>query len=331
MNDFETENFNRGDQEEFKIHYYLRDGSHEMDAVVRNRCETEVLGLLGEVSKVLGVQFKVDLVPPAPGGWEEHLLIIGQYREQITFIRDIVCSIFTMAGAGLFFRHKLRQSEQQTILNDLAIAKAKCEIDKMKREAAHAADGKTAELGLEAPMTPEAIASALLGKQKIKRKRSNLYRTLSAYSKVEAVGFSNQHRRGAAENIVRRHEFDAYISEPEDMEPVIYERVKMEVVSPILRGGDHPWRGAFQGKTISFELEDAGFRRQVRDQEVSFQNGTTLLCDLEIQLREDETGEPVVTKRVVRKVHGVEQPRKVAWAQQRLLDLPDSGPGQLAD
>ena len=46
----------------------------------------------------------------------------------------------------------------------------------MRREAAQAADGKTDELGLELPMTPEAIASALLGKQKIKRKRSNLYR-----------------------------------------------------------------------------------------------------------------------------------------------------------
>ena len=112
---------------------------------------------------------------------------------------------------------------------------------------------------------------------------------------------------------------------------MIHERVKMEIVSPILRGGNNQWRGASQGKTISFELEDTGFRQQVRDQEVSFQNGTTLICDLEIQLREDETGEPVVAKRLVRKVHRVEQPRKVALAQQRSLDLPDSGPQQPTD
>ena len=313
--------------EEFKVHYHFRDASHEIDAHVRNRCEAEILGLMREVSKLLDVPFGVDIVPPANGGWEEHVLLIGQYREQITFIRDIVVSVFTIGGtalgAGLFLQHRRKHAQQQTTLNDLAIERAKLEVRKMQRDEGVAEKGKSGDLLQEPRLLPNEIASALLSKKKVQLKRSNLYRTLASYSKVEAVGYSAHHRAGAPEKIIQRENFERFIVGPEDLEPVLYKRVQIEVVSPVLRAGNHNWRGIFEKKSISFELDDGEFRRKVLDQEVAFQNGSKLICDLEVQLREDAVGEQEVTKRVVRKVHSVRQVRKANPGAQGKLDLPE--------
>lgn len=327
MNIESFESISEGRKQQFKVHYHLRNGSHEMDALVRNRCEAEILGLLREVSRILDVEFKVDVVPPEPGGWEEHILLIGQYQEQITFLRDIVGSIFTMGatalGGALFVRHKLKHAKQQTTLNDLAIEKARLEVKKLAREDDSAEGKPNGELPIELPLTAEEIAAALLGRKKVQLKRSNLYRNLASYTQVEAVGFGNSHQKGASERIVERQHFERFIVGPEELEPLVYRNVEIEVVSPVLRAGNHNWRGIFEKKSVSFELGDGEFHRQVLDQEVVFQNGTRLICDLEVHQRENEVGEPEVTKRIVVKVHKVRQEPKGDPSPQGRLDLPE--------
>ncbi len=308
---------------ELKIHYYLPNNSHEMDALVRNRCEGEILGLLKEIGRILGVAFTVDTVPSAPGGLEEHLLLVGEYKEQIFFIKDIALALMT-AGGGfgglLFVKSKLKHASQQTTLNDLAIEKARLEIEKMRQEVERT-QGENESLQLEGSLSAGDVAVALLSRKKVMLKRSNFYREVTSYHRVEAVGFSNSHDRSAGENVVPRDAFSSFIVGPEDLEPELYKKVEIEVVSPVLKTGIHNWRGLFQRKGISFEMADSEFRRSVLDQEVQFQNGTKMICDLEVHQRDNEVGEPEVTKRVVRKVYSIAYEPKSSPEVQGELDL----------
>lgn len=54
--------------EKLELHYYLSNGSHAMDAIVRNKCETEVLAIIQEISNSLGFQVNIESVAYQEGG-----------------------------------------------------------------------------------------------------------------------------------------------------------------------------------------------------------------------------------------------------------------------
>jgi hypothetical protein len=45
--------------EKLQLHYYLNNGSHSMDALVRNKCEAEILAVIQEISNVLALPSNV--------------------------------------------------------------------------------------------------------------------------------------------------------------------------------------------------------------------------------------------------------------------------------
>ena len=95
-----------GDSGEFKVHYYLNDGAHRMDAVARNRAEGELLALLKEVGAVLGLPVHIETHAYGEGGLVEYLNLIVQNKEQITFAIAILTPLL---GAPFYF-DKIKQS-----------------------------------------------------------------------------------------------------------------------------------------------------------------------------------------------------------------------------
>lgn len=56
------------DANTIEIHYWLKDGSHSMDANVFNKCEYELLGIIKEISSALKVQIEIETMPLGQGG-----------------------------------------------------------------------------------------------------------------------------------------------------------------------------------------------------------------------------------------------------------------------
>lgn len=311
---------------EFKVHYHLNGGSHRMDALVRNRAEGELLALLKEVGIVLGLPVHVETHAYGEGGLIEYLNLIFQNKEQIAFAMALLTPLL---GAPIYF-DKIKQSKQQTALNELNLKKLKLEILEKEQAAAEGVgkkneEAKNGELPLEAMPTANEIVEALLTRKKIARRRSNYYEILLIDSKIDAVGFVPSHRKDAIESLVKRGEFANFVIAITDLEPLLYERIPLEIVSPVLRSGSIKWRGIFEKKVVSFELQDHAFRSDVVSQGVQFQNGTTLICDLQVHQREDETGDIGIAGYAVTKVHEVKtphtsQPKRAA--EQLRLPLP---------
>lgn len=308
--DYEDGQEDARDSGEFKVHYHLNGGAHRMDALVRNRAEGELLALLKEVGSVLGLPVHVETHAYGEGGLVEYLNLIFQNKEQIT----IAIAILTPLLGAPFYFDKIKQSKQQTALNELNLKKFKLEI-KEKEDAAAEREGnkikeaKSEALALEAPPTATEIAQALLTRKKVARRRSNYYEILLMDSMIEAVGFAPTHSNDFPELKVPRSDFSAFVIAQSELEPLVYERISLEIVSPVLRSGLIKWRGIFEKKIVSFELQDQSFRNEVASQKVQFQNGTTLICDFEVHQREDDTGEVEVAGYVVTKVFEVLTPQ----------------------
>ena len=298
---------------EFKIHYHLRGDAHFMDAVARNNAEREMLALLKEVGDTLAIPFQVETRAYGEGGLVEYLELVFKNKEHILFVMGV---LGTLLGTP-FYLAKIKQTKQQTDLNDLNLKKLRIEIREREEAAADRAtqkqnNGQSTKLALEPPLTPDEIAKALLARKKVARRRSNYYEALLADSKIEAVGFASTHRKSAPEQVVRRSDFGTFVIALMEVEPLHYERVPVEVVAPVLRPGSLKWRALFEKKPISFDLLDGQFRDQISGQRVQFQNGTTLVCDLEVLQRENETGETEVVGYAVTRVHDVKSPPAAA-------------------
>lgn len=311
---------------EFKVHYHLNGGVHRMDAVIRNRAEGELLALLKEVGVALGLPVHVETHAYGEGGLIEYLDLIFQSKEQIGLVMTILGSLL---GAP-FYIDKLKQSKQQTALNELNLQKIRLEI-KEKEDAAAERDGSKSKdaqnkvLALEPPLTIDEILLALLTRKKIVRRRSNYYEELLTDSKIDSVGFAPSHSKDATEVRVPRDNFYAFVITRSDLEPLVYKRIPLEIVSPVLRFGSIKWRGIFDKKIVSFELQDQTFRSEVASQKVQFQNGTTLICDFEVHQREDDTGEVEVAGYVVTKIYEVRiplAPRQQRTEESLQLQLP---------
>ena len=52
----------------FQMHYYFGDDSHTMDALVRNRCEAEVIAILTEIAKTLDESILIECEAHREGG-----------------------------------------------------------------------------------------------------------------------------------------------------------------------------------------------------------------------------------------------------------------------
>jgi hypothetical protein len=301
---------------EFRVHYHLRDGAHHMNAEIRNKAEGELLALLRETSSALGISVQVDTRAYGEGGVIEYLDLLFQQKEQIGFVMAVLGPLLGTP----FYLSKLRQSKQQIVMNDLTIKKLKLELSEKAEAIAEKSETKrlvatSDPLPLDPPLTPEQIVEALLSRKKVARRRSNYYAALVEDLRIEAVGFAPAHQRGAEEQLVQRFAFTDFIIDRVDLEPQTFKSIPIEVVAPVLRTGSIKWKGIFDKKVISFDLHDGNFRAQVNSKQVKFQNGTILICDLEVLQREDETGDTEIIGFVVTRVHEVRSPSATAETQ----------------
>src|SRR5688572_19965133 len=76
-----------------QIHYVFNDGSHSMDAYVKNRCEGELLKIVDEVCKALNVDLLVEITPIKEGG-------LTLNYDLSTLPRDTRLALATLIASG---------------------------------------------------------------------------------------------------------------------------------------------------------------------------------------------------------------------------------------
>jgi hypothetical protein len=258
-----------------------------MDAHVRNKCEREILAILHEIANELKTPIKIEAEAHAEGGLRDIWKILGDNEKQITLLIAIAALVISITGLP---------DSKDSELKQLSIEEKKLIIQKLK-----------SELETKEPNSREIeIAARTIGSSpKIKVRKSNLYQEIRGYEKIEQIGTSRLDAEGfhtAEELKTERRDFHKAIMESRGLPSLPIEGASIEIVAPVLHEGRHKWKGIYEKKLISFDMNDNDFRNDVIGERVSFQHGTIIECVLMIERELDETGEIKIKDHIVKTV-----------------------------
>lgn len=268
----------------FELHYYLNDGSHQINAFLRNKCEAELLAIISEISAILDIEAELVATAVKEGGFREFWDVVKGNANAITVVLLVAQLILTVAPM-------LHESEKEALekeLNRLQIEESKLNIQRLREEVKAAAPS---------PETIERTAQHLSNNLKVIKRKSNFYAALSKKQEVSKVGFSVLNANFVPqtdERQVERRDFRKYVLNSNKLRPEEVE-AEIEIVSPVLKDGNYKWKGIYNDRTISFDMFDLAFKDMVLLDNIPFQHGSSIICILRIDRELDEVGDVKVT------------------------------------
>ena len=267
-----------------QMHYYLENGSHSMDAIARNKCESEVLAIVQEIAKVLNTQIVIEAEAWKEGGLRD----IWAFANANAAVISVIVSI-----AGIVISRipttdpELEQLQKEDL--KLSILERRINLAKLQKEVEE--DKVTQD-------TVEKVASLVDTNYKVVTRKSNFYKQLNNTPKITKVGINGLDKEGEEafkEAMVQRSDFKRFILHSNSLPVQIEDNAVIEIISPVLRNGRHKWKGIYKGESISFSMNDQDFKRDVLSEQISFTHGAAIKCVLHIHRKLDEVGDVVVT------------------------------------
>ncbi|ENM5791891.1 hypothetical protein V4V45_003801 [Vibrio mimicus] len=267
-----------------QMHYYLENGSHSMDAIARNKCESEVLAIVQEIAKALNTQIVIEAEAWKEGGLRD----IWAFTNANAAVISVIVSI-----AGIVISRipttdpELEQLQKEDL--KLSILERRINLAKLQKEVEE--DKVTQD-------TVEKVASLVDTNYKVVTRKSNFYKQLNNTPKITKVGINGLDKEGEEafkEAMVQRSDFKRFILHSNSLPVQIEDNAVIEIISPVLRNGRHKWKGIYKGESISFSMNDQDFKRDVLSEQISFTHGAAIKCVLHIHRKLDEVGDVVVT------------------------------------
>lgn len=268
--------------DQIELHYFFSDDSHSLDAFIRNKCETEFLHIIKEVLKTLEIDFQLETVAVQEGGLKEWWKMLGDNGVQVSILLAILTIVLNNLPST--------DSELDALTKknlELSIEKQKLEIQKLREEK------DTQHIDIDA------IVSYFNADSKVVKHRSNFFETLIRSEKITHIETNQMYDNKVVKTVkvVEKKEFYRYVVSESKLPMEIIEDARLEIISPVLnQQGKYKWKGIYKGVPIDFYLTDKDFKRLVFNGDISFHNGFSIACVLEIQRAIDELGELKVKK-----------------------------------
>ena len=316
--------------ERMVVHYYLVDEKHSMDALIRNKAEAELLGLIRHLLVELNLDVSVESTVREEGGLIETWVLIAN-NPTLLITAAVGASASLAAIINIFISlMNMKDRKGEKLTRELTVLSIK--------EKALAIEEKTLNIQrlrteLLKPLPDQAVIEKMIPELEYDAKtvtlRSNFFKLLLTYQQVTAVGFGPKPRKGTiAEKIVRRSDFASYVVKTDKLPTVVHRDAVIEIVAPVIGKGPFQWRGIWNGEPVTFQMRDPSYRAMVeRGQEV-FRRGDAIKCELNIERKVDAVGDEVVTGRVVTavvaKIEGVKVVETPKGKQRRFQKMVDN-------
>lgn len=267
-----------------ELHYFFNDSSHSLDAIIRNKCEYELLAIIKEVTTILNVELDIESEALLEGGLKDVWKFLGKNSGQIAIIISIVALILSRVPLENkeFKRLQIENEKLEQIERQLNIEKLKQELDK-------------SESSEEVNINIEEVVEIFDENIKIKKHKSNFYFSIKKSFKVTHISTTTytENNEKINEYFIEKPKFDDFILESDNLPIKIDDNAAIEIISPVLKKGKYKWKGIYNktNSTIDFSMKDKDFKQDVIESNVPFKNGTCIDCILEINQKIDESGE----------------------------------------
>lgn len=293
--------------ENLQVHYYLSNNSHSMDAKILNKVESELLKIIDEVSKILDLEIYVETQALEEGG------IVSVYRFIIK--KENLAKV---AVVGAFFAGIIGSTMSDVIADSIKTdpemerlkkEKIELEIKKLKQDIANdnienthlvsddrqiiVSEHKGDEIRIDKELI-DSIAIYAGENNRVKISKSKFYEYLLKEGKVEKVStqvLDENFKPKGTEKFVPRPDFKYFVIGKSEVEPDYKQDVALEIVSPVLNTNRLNWKANHNGQTKTFRLKDDKFKNLIVNKNLSFSNGTKIICDVETKLTINNNGE----------------------------------------
>ena len=267
-----------------ELHYFFNDSSHSLDAIIRNKCEYELLAIIKEVTNILDVELDIESEALLEGGLKDIWKFLGKNSGQIAIIISIVALILSRVPLENKEIRKLKIENEK-----LEQIERQLNIERLKKEL-----GKS-ESSQETNISIEEAVEILNENIKIKKHKSNFYFSIKGSYKVTHISTTTytENDEKIEEYFIEKPQFEEFILETDDLPLKTDDTAVIEIISPVLKKGKFKWKGIYNktGSTIDFSMKDKKFKQDVLESNVPFKNGTCIDCVLEINQKIDESGE----------------------------------------
>lgn len=286
------------ESEILQIHYYLRNNSHSMDAKILNKVEGELLKILEEVSDILGLEISIETFALEEGGIKSIYKFINKKknRAKVIIVGSFLASILGSVISDVISNSINTDSETEIKKNqllELQIKKLKQEFEKDSLDVLKVDSGNEEELVITQELI-DSLAIYISENNKVKISKSKFYTFLSKEAKIEKVStqeLNENFEPKSPEKIVPRSDFKYFIVKETLVEPEYKENVTLEIVSPVLKSNRMSWKAIYKNENITFKLKDDDFKNLIQNKNLSFSNGTKLICDIETKQKMDDDGQ----------------------------------------
>lgn len=265
-----------------ELHYYFNNKSNYMDALIKHRCEKEILTLIRLLAEMLDVKMTVYCEPYEKEGFREIWGVAGESSRSISVVLNILMQIIT--------RPSLSVGGQPI--------KDRTAADEEKMQQQVALLRRQLKLKPAGVVIPRDLVELLNSWPRFCKNKSNFYEAIKGYPKITKITFrelneKNRSRSGSLE--VKREKFDYFILRSDELPMVKDNKATIEIISPVLKDSKYRWKGIYNkgGETIDFYMQDEDFKKQMFEDKISFTSGMCIDCVLEIGRRLSELGETV--------------------------------------
>jgi len=274
-----------------QFHYYFNDDSHSINSIIRNECEKEILLIVKEISETLELQLEILTLPTEEGGFKEKWKLLGKNAPQITLIVAIalgVLSRFPVENKEL----TALQIENLQLDNELK----RKELEKLKL------DNLENDNDLNQKIVSDSIT--MVNKNyKISWRRSNLYKKLDSYPKVDHIDVTRlqDDEPVGSERTVEKNEFSKFILRSDELPVLKLDRATIDVAAPAIKR-KFRWKGFYNEVVINFLIEDIEFNNKVFSGQMHFSNRYSIEVEMTLERKINQEGNVVITNCIVHKV-----------------------------
>jgi hypothetical protein len=232
--------------------------------------------MLKELSQKMEISIEIETEPIEQGGLRSWLKIKGNSKN--VTIKDLILIAIIGGVLSNLMGNPINVAISEIVKHSIELVFEDDEITELKKQK------EKKQLQLEIAELEEELKrrSTKVDENVIIKRRSNYYSTLKEYPKVTkvSVALENEERQVSCEYQINKNEFDNFVLDSDELEPIVELNAVIEIVSPVLKKGKYKWTGIYNGEVIQFKMKSIEFKTLVQSGSIVFKNGFTIECEL---------------------------------------------------